>query len=116
MRTFAAAILNSGFGLAVLPTLIMCVMMTGCAGGNLPESQRYHYLKDNFGQSVKTVNFNQTLNPTAGINPEPVEGLDGRAADMAAEKHRETFSTEHRSDRGNFRESRILQDFERFGR
>lgn len=116
MKTFAVAIRHLGFRLAVPLSLIMSIIMAGCTGGNLPESQRYHFLKDNFGQSVKTVNFNQTLNPTVGGTPESLEGIDGRTAGMAAEKHRETFSTEHRQDRGNFRESRILENFERFSR
>jgi len=60
--------------------LALSFFLGGCAG-NLPEPQRVYYLDDNWGRSVESARFNQTLDPEAGLEVKPVEGLDGRAAD-----------------------------------
>ncbi|WP_035261343.1 hypothetical protein [Desulfonatronum lacustre] len=82
-------------GLAILPAV--SIMILGCAG-NLPESQRVTFLQDNWGRSVQSANSNQTLNPTAGLTREPVEGMDGRTGGLATEKYRRTFSIEKEVD------------------
>ncbi len=37
-------------------------------------------LDDNWGRSVETATFNQTLDPQAGESTEPVEGMSGQNA------------------------------------
>ena len=80
------------FYLGVL--LVLSFILSGCYNGNLPEPQRMYYLQNNWGQSQETAKYRQTLNPEAGLTAEPVEGLDGQAADLAVDKYRETFRKE----------------------
>ena len=80
------------FYLGVL--LALSFILSGCYGGNLPEPQRMYYLQSNWGHSQETAKYRQTLNPEAGLTAEPVEGLDGQSADLAADKYRETFRKE----------------------
>ena len=70
--------------------MVLFFFLLGCAG-NLQESQRSYYLQDNFGRSLEAAKYRQTLNPEAGLTAEPVEGLEGRSADMAVDKYRESF-------------------------
>ena len=77
--------------------LAIFLTLPGCAG-NIPQSERMYVLEDNWGRSVKTANRNQTLNPTAGLTQEPVVGADGNITVHVLEKHRETFTKEHRKD------------------
>jgi hypothetical protein len=48
-------------------------------------------LDRNWGRSYETAKYNQLLDPDAGQNPEPIEGLDGKATDYEIEKYRDTF-------------------------
>jgi hypothetical protein len=48
-------------------------------------------LEMDYGTSAKLAKFNQILNPDAGKNLEPVEGLDGVAANAVMEKYRKEF-------------------------
>ena len=66
------------------------VSLWGCAG-NIPEAQRVDYLDMNFGKSLETAKNNQTLNPDAGKNLEPVVGLNGEAAEQGVAKYKESF-------------------------
>ncbi len=70
--------------------LALAFVLGGCAG-NLPKSERAHFLDANHGRSVESVRFNQTLDPEAGFKPDILEGFEGRAADITVDKHRETF-------------------------
>ena len=65
------------------------IVIAGCAGPSV--------LDQNWGRSTETARFNQTLNPKAGENPEPVVGLDGRSADNALESYRRSFKAEDKS-------------------
>ncbi len=44
------------------------------------------------GTSYKNAKFGQTLSPTAERNLEPVEGMDGQAAQNVVEKYRLSFT------------------------
>ncbi len=44
-----------------------------------------------YGTSHKLAKFNQTLNPQAEKNLEPVAGFDGRAAEATIERYRKGF-------------------------
>jgi hypothetical protein len=45
-----------------------------------------------FGDSVRTAVAQQTLNPDAPRNPDPVSGIDGRAARSAIELYDKSFA------------------------
>jgi len=53
-----------------------------CGKGNLAE---------NWGRSFEVAKYNQTLNPEAGKNLEPVEGLNGWAADAVMAGYQDSF-------------------------
>ncbi len=65
------------------------IAIAGCAGPSM--------LEQNWGRSVETARFNQTLNPQAGENLEPVTGLDGQSAGNALESYRKSFKVEEKS-------------------
>ncbi len=65
------------------------IAIAGCAGPSM--------LDQNWGRSVETARFNQTLNPQAGENLEPVTGLDGQSAGNALEAYRQSFKVEDKS-------------------
>ena len=52
---------------------LLLALMGGCAS-------RTPYLDTQFGKSVRLLNAQQTINPNAIGNTDPVLGLDGRAA------------------------------------
>ena len=65
----------------VLSTLLVAgtVGVFGCAQQTATERQSR--LDKNWGRSFETALYNQTLNPEAGNNLEPIEGLEGPAAE-----------------------------------
>jgi len=69
---------------------VFSAMLWGCAG-NLPESQRIKMIDMNWGKSFESAKNNQILNPEAGIEPEPVLGLDGEAAGHNMQKYKDAF-------------------------
>ncbi len=66
----------------VLIGLIM-IALVSCA--------RPSRLKMDYGTSAKLVVLNQTLNPEASKNLEPVTGMDGEAAEGVMERYRKGF-------------------------
>jgi hypothetical protein len=44
-------------------------------------------LDNNWGRSYESAKYNQILNPEAGKNLDPVEGLEGPAAERAIKDH-----------------------------
>jgi len=75
--------------LVISSLIVSIIVIAGCAGPSV--------LEQNWGRSVETARFNQTLNPKAGENPEPVTGLDGRSADNALEAYRRSFKAEDKT-------------------
>lgn len=59
--------------LASVPCAVLLLALAGCA-------TRTPYLDSQFGQSVRLLNAQQTINPQAALNTHPVNGLDGKAA------------------------------------
>jgi hypothetical protein len=49
------------------------------------------YVEENLGRAVDTAKAQQTLNPDASRNTEPVAGIDGTAADHAVHEYQNTF-------------------------
>lgn len=76
--------MNSNF----LQTLFVGVALTiaGCAS-TTPN------LDARFGQAVLAARAQQTINPAASLNPDPVSGLDGRAAREAMGRYHDSFKT-----------------------
>jgi len=58
------------------------LLISGCAPSRL---------EMDYGTSFKLEKFNQTLNPAAEKNLEPVYGMDGQAAEKVLEKYRKDF-------------------------
>jgi hypothetical protein len=59
-----------------------------CSGCGMYKETR---LDRNWGKSFESVKTNQILNPKAGENLEPVVGLDGQAAEGAANGYHKSF-------------------------
>jgi hypothetical protein len=59
------------------------LMSTGCAGPSR--------LEIDYGTSHKLSKFNQTLEPEAEKNMEPVIGFDGKAAENVVKKYQKDF-------------------------
>lgn len=74
----------------ILIGLIASLSIFSACQGTVPW-QNESLLDKNWGTSFKSAINNQTLNPGAGKNLNPVTGLDGEAADNNMEKYREGF-------------------------
>lgn len=57
---------------------IVAVWVVGCAPSALDK---------NWGRSYESARYNQILNPEAGKNLDPVEGLEGPAAERVVNDH-----------------------------
>jgi len=75
--------------IVITSLIIGGIVIAGCAGPSM--------LDQNWGRSVETAHFNQTLNPQAGPNLEPVKGLDGQSAGNTLEAYRKSFTHEQKS-------------------
>lgn len=64
----------------ILPAIFL---IFACAGPSRVE--------EDYGHSVRLSRINQTLNPEAAKNLEPVSGFDGKAAQITVEKYRKDF-------------------------
>ncbi|MBI5589803.1 MAG: hypothetical protein HY881_04920 [Deltaproteobacteria bacterium] len=53
--------------------------------------QRETLLDQNWGRSYESAMYNQILNPDAGNNQAPVEGLEGVATENTIEKYNNSF-------------------------
>jgi hypothetical protein len=69
--------------LCILSTFLVIFLISACA-----QPTR---LDKNYGRSFKEARVNQTLDPEAEKNLEPVTGLDGKAAQASIEKYRKAF-------------------------
>ena len=65
------------------------LVITGCTSWMQPGR-----VETDFGTSYKLSIFNQTLDPEAEKNLEPVTGFDGRAAMIDMDKYRKSFEKE----------------------
>lgn len=62
------------------------IALVGCAETTTP---RYDH---HFGEAVRTAVAQQTINPDASKNTDPVAGLDGKAADQTINNYDKSFS------------------------
>jgi hypothetical protein len=59
--------------------------VNGCA--TTPELDRH------FGETVNLVKAQQTLNPAAALNTNPVKGMDGKAAKSGYDAYQKSYAT-----------------------
>ena len=72
----------------VIGVLAGSALLGGCS------DTRQTRLDSDFGTSHRLSVFNQSLNPDADMNLEPVEGLDGQAAMKNMNKYKDSFGRE----------------------
>lgn len=68
----------------ILAALLTPLVMAGCAT-NTP------YLDEHFGEAVNAAKAQQTINPDASLNTDPVAGVDGQTADAAVDRYHKSF-------------------------
>ena len=68
---------------------IIAVGLFGC-------TQQATKLDQNWGRSFESARYNQILNPEAGNNQVPVEGIEGPAAERIMEGHLSGNATEQK--------------------
>ena len=74
--------------------LAAIVTLCGCAVSTTPETDA------RFGQSFNLIKAQQTLNPDASLNTDPVAGIDGKAAKGAYDNYRDSFRKPPEEARG----------------
>lgn len=67
-----------------LLTIVSVLFMAGCATAA-------PHLEERFGLAVNTAKAQQTVNPEASRNRDPVAGIDGIAADHAIDEYHKSF-------------------------
>jgi len=70
-------------------------VLSGCA------CEKNNLSADTWGRSFELAKYNQTLNPEAGKNLEPVEGFNGWAADAVMAGYQESFKGQKGADTYN---------------
>lgn len=68
----------------IIISSLMLLFISGCVGPTC--------LDENFGRSLETARYNQTLNVDAAENLEPVEGIDGEKAMNTVSDYRKASS------------------------
>lgn len=68
----------------ILASLFASATLAGCAT-NTP------VLDKHFGEAVNAAKAQQTINPDASLNTDPVAGVDGKAADAAVDRYHKSF-------------------------
>jgi hypothetical protein len=79
MRNALAGKWTAGIGAAAL-------LLAGCAA-------RAPVLDQHFGEAVNTAKAQQTVNPDASLDQDPVAGLDGPAADATIDRYHKSYET-----------------------
>ncbi|HXG46260.1 MAG TPA: hypothetical protein VNO52_01450 [Methylomirabilota bacterium] len=74
---------NASFKLAPIATATLLAL-----GGCVPLTPN---LDARFGEAVELARAQQTLNPDASNNTDPVKGMDGKAAKSTMDRYHESF-------------------------
>ena len=82
--------------IALAMACAMLALFAGCSSSGPVHEETL--LEKNWGRSVETAKYNQILNPDAGKNLAPVEGLDGKAADNSVQKYENSFKIETKQE------------------
>jgi len=72
--------------LKTLAILGWVIFFAGCS-----QMQKETLSDKNWGRSYEAAKYNQLLNPDAAKNLDPVDGIDGQAANNNVEKYRDSF-------------------------
>ncbi len=67
------------------------VALSACAGTSQTTTP---HLDAHFGQAVNLAKAQQTLNPDAALNAQPVTGIDGKTAEAVLERYYEGIKQE----------------------
>ena len=78
----------------IISGAVLAVGIFGCA--QHPVIQAESQLDKNWGRSFESARYNQILNPEAGKLPEPVEGLEGPAAERIMEGYMKSGETKQK--------------------
>src|SRR5450830_1583868 len=68
----------------ILAALLAPVALAGCATPT-------PVLDQHFGEAVNAAKAQQTINPDASLNRDPVAGIDGQAANAAVDRYHKSF-------------------------
>lgn len=68
---------------------LLCVLLASFAASGCSTTPR---LDSNFGRSVDLLRAQQVIKPQAGLNRDPVAGLDGKSAVAAYQTYEKSFS------------------------
>lgn len=66
--------------------LLASVALVGCV-------TKTPYLDQKFGEAVNTAKAQQTINPDASLNTDPVAGLDGQAAAAVLDNYHKSYES-----------------------
>lgn len=66
-------------------TLVGILALSGCAATTTPQTDARH------GEAMTMLKAQQTINPEASRNTNPVAGVDGKAAKGALDNYRDSF-------------------------
>jgi hypothetical protein len=82
--------------IALTMACAMLALFAGCSSSGPVYEETL--LDKNWGRSVETAKYNQILNPDAGKNLSPVEGLDGKAVENSVKKYQDSFKKESKQE------------------
>ena len=68
---------------------LLCVLLAACALGGCSTTPQ---LDREFGRSVGLLRAQQVIHPQAGLNRDPVAGLDGKSAVAGYNAYQKSFS------------------------
>jgi hypothetical protein len=72
--------------LTTVATMLPVCLLTAC----VPLSPN---VDSHFGEAVNMAKAQQTIDPDASLNPDPVSGVDGKSAQSAMENYHKSFET-----------------------
>ena len=75
--------------LIIFGIIVAVSMVSACSGTDT-------LLQRNFGKSLETAAYNQTLNPDADKTLKPVDSLDGQAAENGHQKYQDGFKVKEK--------------------
>jgi hypothetical protein len=79
----------------ILTFVAASLMVAGCE--HIPSARQDTLLNRNFGRAYETAIHNQILNPDAGKNLEPIEGLDGQYGQRNMDTYRKGKEKEQKN-------------------
>ena len=68
---------------------LLCLLLAACAVGGCSTTPQ---LDRQFGRSIDLLRARQVINPQAGLNRDPVAGLDGKSAVAGYNAYQKTFT------------------------